>query len=132
MPVDRLRGQLLVHEGEASEAAVSDDLERDALVDRARGPRIDQQREVRVAVDVDESGRDDLARRVELAPRVRDDADRDDAPSIDADVGAPLPGSRAVHDDPAADREVDHDAFRVLRSSAVAVASSSPSTTTTP
>ena len=66
VPVDRLRRELLVEEREAAEAAVADDLERDALVHGARRARVDEQREVGVAVDVDEAGRDDLAGRVDL------------------------------------------------------------------
>ena len=56
--VDRLARERRVDDREAAEAAVADHLERDALVDRARRARVDQQRVVGVAVDVDEPGRD--------------------------------------------------------------------------
>ena len=83
-------------------------------------------------MDVDEAGGDDLTGRIELLPGVGDVADRDDAPVVDADVGAPLRGPRAVDDDPLPDGEVDHGAVRERRSSAVAVESTSPPTTATP
>jgi hypothetical protein len=130
--VDRHRGELPVEEREASEAAVPDDLERHALVDRARRPRIDEEREVRVAVDVDEPRRDHLAGRIDLLPRLRNLTDRDDAAAVDADVRALLGGARPVDDHPVPHGEVDHAAFRPRRASAVAIASMSPSTTTTP
>ncbi len=57
VPVDRLRREFLVEEREAAEATVPDHLERDALVHRARRTRVDEQREVRVAVNVDEARR---------------------------------------------------------------------------
>ena len=94
VPVDRLRRELLVEEREAAEAAVADDLERDALVHGARRARVDEQREVGVAVDVDEAGRDDLARGVDLGPASGTVADRDDAPVADADVGSAALGCR--------------------------------------
>ena len=94
MPVDRLRRELLVEEREAAEAAVADDLERDALVHRAGRPRVDEQREVGVAVDVDEAGRDHLARGVDLGVRLRHRADGDDAPIADADVRSAALGYR--------------------------------------
>jgi hypothetical protein len=70
-------------------------------VDGAHRPRIDEQREVRVAVDVDEARRDGLPGRVELPPRLGDVADRDDPSPVDADVGLPRGPARAVDGDPA-------------------------------
>ena len=83
VPVDRLRRELLVQQREAAEAAVADDLRRHALVNGARRARVDEEREVGVAVDVDEAGRDDLAGRVDLPLRLGHVADEDDEPSLD-------------------------------------------------
>ena len=87
VPVDRLRRQLLVQQGEAAEAAVPDDLERDALVDGARGAGIDEQGVVGVAVDIDEARGDDLAHGVDLGVGLGHDTDGDDAPLVQADIG---------------------------------------------
>ncbi len=119
MPVDRLRRQLLVQQREAAEAAVPDDLGGDALVDGARRPRIDEEGEVGVAVDVDEAGRDDLAGGVDLpvAPRrrPRPGAMRPSTIPTSAGTGS---AARAVDDEAVADREVD--AHRAPRACAVA------------
>ena len=53
--VDRAARDGRIANREAAEAAVADDLGRDALVDRAHRARIHQQRVVGVAVDVDEA-----------------------------------------------------------------------------
>ena len=74
-PVVAERVEPLAHGTRASEsvtgrvapAAVADDLGRHALADRALGGRVREQREVAVAVRVDEAGADDLPRRVDDA-----------------------------------------------------------------
>ena len=123
--VDRATSLLRIADREAAEAAVADDLGRDALVDRAHRTRIHQQRVVGVAVDVDEPRRDGQARRVHLCPVRLERADRRDAAVLHADVGHTALGARAVVDHAAADDEVEaHYAFRWR----VAL----PSATTTP
>ena len=60
-------GSEAVGDGRVAPAAVADDLGRDALADRALGGRVREDREVAVAVRVDEPGADDLAGRVDHA-----------------------------------------------------------------
>ncbi len=130
MAVDRLRRELLVQQWEAAEAAVPDDLERDALVDRARRPRIDEQREVGVAVEIDEAWSDHLARGVDLPIGRRDASHAGDATLVDADIGCDRRRPRSVDDETVANRDVD--AHRTSRADAVASTSTRPSLITTP
>ena len=131
VPVDRLRRELLVEEREAAEAAVADDLERDALVDGARGARVDEEREVGVAVDVDEAGRDDLARGVDLARRLGHVADRltirsPFTPTSARSGSAPVPSTTRPF------RIARSTLTGALRAAAVASSSTAPSSITTP
>ena len=57
----------VVRDRRVAPAAVADDLGRHALADRALGRRVREQREVAVAVRVDEAGADDLAGGVDHA-----------------------------------------------------------------
>ena len=81
----------------AAMAAVADDLGGHALAQRALGLGVDQQREVGVAVDVDEAGGDDAAAGLDPPTRLRrrEVAERDDPvtdhPDIRADCCAPQP-----------------------------------------
>ena len=82
---------------------VAYDLERHPLVDGADRARVDEQRVVGVAVDVDEAGSDELAGRVELLRRRLDLSDPLDPPVRDRDVGADGIGAGAVEDGPVSD-----------------------------
>ena len=90
VPVHRRARRLRVADGEAAVPAVADGLQRHALVDRAAGARVHEQRVVRVAVDVGEAGRDQQPTRVEhVRPGGRlARADRGDAAGRDQHVGA--------------------------------------------
>ena len=82
-----------------------------------------------MAVDVDETGGDDLVRCVDLLTGLVRDPHRHDSAVVDADVGSNRLGSGAVDDETVADREVDH---REALRSRVAPASTWPSAITTP
>ena len=87
-------------------AAIADDLERDALVDRACRARIDQQRVVGMAVDVDEAGRDDETGGIDTW-RIRGNlrrTDRGDAVALDQDIGNDRRAAGAVMHLAAADQ----------------------------
>ena len=115
--VDRAASLLRIADREAAEAAVADDLGRDALVDRADRTRIHQQRVVGVAVDVDEPRRDGQAGGVDLASVRLERADRGDAAVLHADVGDAALRARAVVDRAAADDDVEAHARVALPSS---------------
>ena len=105
--VDRAASLLRIADREAAEAAVADDLGRDALVDRADRTRIHEQRVVGVAVDVDEPRRDREPGRVDRSAARLERADRGDAAVLHADVGDATLGARAVVDRAAADHDVE-------------------------
>ena len=88
-------------DGRVAPAAVADDLGRDALADRALGGRVREDREVAVAVRVDEPGADDLAGRVDDAVRGRgraEPADVGDLAALDRDVAEVRRAAGAVGD----------------------------------
>ena len=91
-------------------AAVADQLGGDSLGDGALGAGVDQQRVVGVAVDVDEAGGNDHARRVEPARRVgvTQVAYRGDPAVLDGYVSGDAGRASAVDYGAAADYEVDH------------------------
>ncbi len=92
------------------EAAVAADHGRDAVQRRRRQRRVPEHLGVVVRVDVDESGRDDLAVGVDRARRLLVDvADRRDPAVADSDVGDPAGRTRAVDDRSIADDHVEHD-----------------------
>ena len=98
--------------GRVAPAAVADDLGRHALPDRALGGRVREQREVAVAVRVDEAGADDLAGRVDHArppsPPRRARPTSTMRPSSIAtsprNGGLPVPSATQ----PSADQDVEH------------------------
>src|SRR5439155_19647413 len=65
-------------------------------------------------VQVDTSGKNEPAARIDLAQRRADIADRADVPAGDRDVGVTL--AVRGYDEPAADRELDHAVRRAKRS----------------
>src|SRR5207253_10329038 len=71
-----------------ADAAVGEHLRGDSLSHRTLGPRIDEERDVRVSVDVEESGGDDESLRVDDGPRVFfvELSDVGDGVALDADV----------------------------------------------
>ena len=98
-------------DGRVAPAAVADDLGRDALADRALGGRVREDREVAVAVRVDEAGADDLAGRVDDAVRGRsrtEPADVGDLAALDRDVAEVRRAAGAVGDPAATDQDVEH------------------------
>ena len=91
-------------------AAVPDDLGRDPLADRALRGRVREQREVAVAVRVDEAGADDLPRGVDHPAGVLgavEPADLDDAAVLDRDVSEEGRAAGAVGDPAALDQDVE-------------------------
>jgi hypothetical protein len=72
----------------SSEPAAADKLGGDALVHPALGPRVKRQRQVGVRLDVDESGRDNLASGVDHLSSLagKDRLDCDDAVSAYRDI----------------------------------------------
>ena len=121
VPVDRALRELRVSDREAPVPAVANDLGRDALVERADRPRVDEERVVGVAVDVDEARGDVEPGGVELHGRGGRLADRDDAVAGDPDVGDEGRAAGPVDDAAVADRDVE----RHARSRSAAVAASS-------
>ena len=99
-------------------------------MDSARRARVDEEREIRVAVNIDEAGGDDLAGRVDLARRLADLADNDDPVAPKAHVGPKRLTPRAVDHQAVSDRDVD--AHGPPRTAVVASRSTRPSTITTP
>ena len=101
-------------DGRVAPAAVADDLGRDALADRALGGRVREDREVAVAVRVDEPGADDLAGRVDHAVRGRgraEPADVGDLAALDRDVAEVRRAAGAVGDPAVPDQDVEHDVY---------------------
>ena len=100
----------LDHDRRDRKSTIADDLERDALADLRLRARVERQREVRVGVDVDEPGGDDLAAGVEHAAgrpgRAR--LDGGDAAVEHGDVGLAAGRAAAVDDVAATDQEVVH------------------------
>ena len=81
-------------------------------MDGARGPGVDEERVVGVAVDVDEPGRDDVPGRVDLRRSdLRDLADRRDSTVLDRDIGSDGLGTGAVEHGAVPDHTVDHARF---------------------
>jgi hypothetical protein len=110
-------GQILLKQGGApgqrrrdGEPAVTDHLGRHALAHLALGPRRIGQREVRVGLDVDESGRHDQAPGVDRAARGSGvgRGDRDDLPVAYRDVRAHGGRPGTVQHLTAADDEIVH------------------------
>ena len=91
-------------------AAVPDHLGRDPLPDRALRGRVREQREVAVAVRVDEAGADDLPRGVDHPGGILgavEPADLDDAAVLDRDVSEEGRAAGAVGDPAALDQDVE-------------------------
>ena len=98
-------------------AAVAHDLGRHALADRALGGGVREQREVAVAVRVDEPGADDLPRRVDDprgGGRAVEPADLRDPAVLDRDVAEERRAPGAVGDPAAADQDVEHAASHLV------------------
>src|SRR6188472_1773638 len=104
--VDRPSRRVRVADREAAEAAVADDLGRHPLMDRAHRPRVDEQRVVGVAVEVDEARADREAGRIDLLGVDRPDvADRRHAAVLQEQVGGTPRRTGAVVDCAAPDRD---------------------------
>ena len=104
--VDRPSRRVRVADREAAEAAVADDLGRHPLMDRAHRARVDEQRVVGVAVQVDEARADREAGRVDLLGVDRPDvADRRHAAVLQEQVGGTPRRTGAVVDRAAPDRD---------------------------
>ncbi len=100
--------------GRVAPAAVADDLGRDALADRALGGRVREDREVAVAVRVDEPRADDLAGRVDDAVggrRRAEPADVGDPAALDRDVAEERRAAGAVRDPAVPDQDVEHGGY---------------------
>ena len=96
--------------GRVAPAAIADDLGRDALANRALGGRVREDREVAVAVRIDEPGADDLAGRVDHALGAgvaRQAPDLDDPVALDRDVAEERRAARAVRDPAVPDQDVE-------------------------
>ena len=98
-------------DGRAAMAALADDLGGDPLVDLALRPPVDQQREVGVGMQVDESGADGKPVQLDALRRFlpRQVADARDPAVADADVGPERRAAGPVEDLPAGKCQVDHD-----------------------
>ena len=104
--VDDARRQRPVLDREAAVPAVADHLGGHALVHGAHRPRIDQQRVVGVAVDVDEARRDVEPARVDLhRRRCTNVSDLRHAAAADRDIRLYRRGAGAVEHQPAANDE---------------------------
>jgi len=92
-----------------TEAVLADELEGDALPDLREVLRLRDQRDIRVAVHVDEAGRDAQARNVDrFARRERfGRSDVDDAVARDRDVGDQRFGAQPLVDDAAPQDQVN-------------------------
>jgi hypothetical protein len=99
------------------EAAVADDLERDALPDLRLGSLVERQGEVRMRVDVDEPGRDDLAAGVDLPPRRsrRSPLDGQEPAAADAHIGVDARRAGAVDHVAATNQQIVHDSSPARR-----------------
>ncbi len=98
-------------------AAVADDLGRDALADRALGGRVREDREIAVAVRVDEARADGLARGVDDSRRRRarpEPADLRDPAAVDRDVAEEGRAARSVGHPAVPDQDVEHRYFLVI------------------
>ena len=97
------------------EAAVADDLGRDALPDLALGLGIDRQREVGMSLDVDEARSDGEARGLDGFRRgfVDPRGDRGDPSCADREIGRHARTTAAIEQEPAADQDVMHGIARM-------------------
>ena len=102
-------GERGIADRSAAVTAIADDFGGDALHQRGDRARIDQQRVVGVAVDVDEAGGDNKAGGVDGCFRFPSMRRSGDAAVLDADIGAARRGAGAV----------DQGAVRIRRSSAI-------------
>src|SRR3954451_3341439 len=99
-------------------STVADDRRRHALADRALGGRGRKQREVAVAVRVDEAGAHHLARRIDdpgCRGSLAEAADLDDVSSLDRDVTEEGRATGPVGDPAVADQGVEHDLITSCR-----------------
>src|SRR3989442_2464814 len=90
-------------------AAIPDHLRRDTLSDRAFRRGLDEDSDIAVRVNVDESGGDIRPRRVDrpVAFRTPEGAHSYDLPSTDSDVGDAPGGARPIEHTPTADDDVE-------------------------
>ena len=107
--VDRLPGEGRIADRRAAVAAIADHFEGHPLADRAHRARVDQQGEVRMAVDVDEPRRDEEPGRIEHRRAFRGrqrPLDAGDASAGHLDVGLDRRPAAAVENRAAPDDEV--------------------------
>ena len=99
------------------ETAIADHLQGHALCQRTHRARIDQQRVIRMAVDIDESRCDDQSRRIDMVRRLTVEVTySNDAPILHANIGNTRRAARAVDHRAARDAQVQHDAATRIRS----------------
>ena len=98
-------------EGREAVAIDPDDLGRDALANLGLVPRLGEDHQPAMAVQVDEAGRDDPVGGIDSPSDVlgerRVHGEQPHPVALDDDRAGPGGGARAVHDRPARDREVD-------------------------
>ena len=103
--------------GRGGVAAVADDERRHALPDARLGQRVDQDRNVRVAVLLDEAGRDEVSGGVDRLRGfpIAEPSHRDDPVAHDRDVGSEPGAAGAVEHAAVLDQQVVHVCLRLRR-----------------
>ena len=107
--IEQVAVPVVVEEGEGAVTAIAHDLGRDPLGELALAARVQVEADIRVAVRVDEAGRNPLARRVDRLRRrdLAEVAHRDDLVRNERDVRLSLRLAGAIDDGPIDDSDID-------------------------